>query len=136
VQWTPHEIKKRRAAKGLDQTELGELLAEALGEDKPVSRRAITNWEQGHATPRGKYLHALDQVLGSEPSSDDVTLSRATYMQLLAELAKRYADATSGNVTTPDPNLGTWAWPSGGAPSTRRRTESDQENTPGVDFGH
>lgn len=135
MKWTPEEIKRRRAERGLSQSELGRLLADVLGENEPIARRTITNWENGHAEPRGRNLHALDQVLASEPNADDIPLSRASFMQLLAELARRYAelDASPDRPTAPDPSLGNWTWPGPGAPSARRR-ENDQGVTPRVEF--
>lgn len=134
VQWTPQEIRTRRAAKGLDQSQLGELLAQELGEDKPISRRAITNWENGHAVPRGKYLNALDKILGDDTASETTTLSNASFMQLLAELAKRYSAiaSASGHPHEPDPSIGNWAWRKADSPSARRQA-AEQDPGPQVD---
>jgi transcriptional regulator with XRE-family HTH domain len=82
VEWTPQEIKNRRAAKGWDQHRL----AAELG----VSRRAITNWETGQAEPRGENRRRLDAALGDTPQPD-ISLQGATDAQFVAELARRLA---------------------------------------------
>jgi len=105
VDWTPEEIRRRRDAHGLSQDELGRRIAAHLGLDKPVSRRAIVNWENGTAVPHGRNLRALDHVLGAQTSSDDPPLSQASYMDLLAELARRYARATDSSAQ-PRPSTG------------------------------
>jgi len=105
MDWTPEEIRRRRDARGLSQDELGRRLAEHLGLNKPISRRAIVNWENGTSVPHGRNLRALDHVLGAQTSADDPPLSRASYMDLLAELARRYARATGSN-NQPRPSTG------------------------------
>lgn len=82
VDWTGQEIKNRRLARGWDQARL----AAELG----VSRRAVTNWENGHAEPRGENRRRLDAVLG-DAAQQDVTLQGATDAQFIAELARRLA---------------------------------------------
>lgn len=104
VDWTPAEIKKRRDAKGLSQEELGRLLGEQLG-GKPISRRAITKWENGVAMPHGRNLRALDHVLGNEPSFDDPPLSQASVMALLGELAARIAQLEAGRTPSAPTSL-------------------------------
>jgi transcriptional regulator with XRE-family HTH domain len=99
VDWTPAEIRRRRDAKGLSQEELGQRLGEHL--DKPVSRRAINNWENGHAIPHGRNIRALDLVLGDQPSAGDPTLSQADDLELLAEIARRM----SARRATPDSSV-------------------------------
>ena len=84
VHWTPDEIRRRRTEHGLSQEELAEALQ--------VSRRAITNWETGAADPRGKSLRGLDRVLG-DTTAPEATLREASLMDLLAEIARRFAEA-------------------------------------------
>jgi transcriptional regulator with XRE-family HTH domain len=84
VEWTPDEIRQRRNERGLSQEDLAEALQ--------VSRRAITNWETGAAEPRGKSIRGLDRVLG-DATAPEVSLRDASLMQLLAEIATRFAEA-------------------------------------------
>lgn len=85
VDWTPDEIRQRRNERGLSQEDLAEALQ--------VSRRAITNWETGAAEPRGKSIRGLDRVLGDATTAPEVSLRDASLMQLLAEIATRFAEA-------------------------------------------
>lgn len=85
VDWTPDEIRRRRNERGLSQEELAETLQ--------VSRRAVTNWETGAAEPRGKSIRGLDRVLGDTSTAPEVSLRGATLMDLLAEIARRFAEA-------------------------------------------
>jgi transcriptional regulator with XRE-family HTH domain len=125
VEWTRAEIKRRLGAAGMSQQEL----AEALG----VSRKAVSNWVNGHAEPSGRYLQALDKVLGGRHATNDVSLASATNMDLLAELARRFAAYES--TRTPDQPIGNWRWSKEDAPSARRRRESGERDTPEVDHG-
>lgn len=85
VDWTPDEIRRRRNERGLSQEELADALQ--------VSRKAVTNWENGAAEPRGKNARALDRVLGDSPTAPEVSLRDASLMDLLAEIARRFAEA-------------------------------------------
>lgn len=85
VDWTPDEIRRRRNERDLSQEELADALQ--------VSRKAVTNWENGVAEPRGKNARALDRVLGDTTTAPEVSLRDASLMQLLAEIATRFAEA-------------------------------------------
>lgn len=124
VQWTPAEIKKRRLAKGLNQDEL----AAALG----LSRRAITNWETGTAEPRGSSLRALERELGDD-RAPQVTLRDATVMELLAEIASRFARLEAANIpptATDAPERVKWYTPE--TPTAARRGDADQPEQKGT----
>jgi transcriptional regulator with XRE-family HTH domain len=125
VEWTRAELKRRRGAKGLSQQEL----ADALG----VSRRAVTNWETGRAEPSGRYLQALDRVLGASNETNDVALASATNMDLLAELARRFAAYET--TRAPDQGIGDWRWSKEDSPFARRRREAGEPDTTEVDPG-
>lgn len=116
VDWTPTEIKNRRAAKGWDQTQL----AAELG----VSRRAITNWETGQADPRGENRRRLDAVLGDTPQPD-ISLQGATDAQFVAEMARRLA-RPANSPQLPEEDL--W-WPRG------QRSPADVPETPDAQQG-
>ena len=120
VEWTPQEIKSRRAAKGWDQNQL----AAELG----VSRRAITNWETGQAEPRGENRRRLDAILGDTPQPD-ISLQGATDAQFIAEMARRLA--IRGNPPgVPEEDL--W-WPRS-SPQAQMPT-SDTDNATGTQEG-
>lgn len=106
----------------MSQQELAETLA--------VSRRAITNWETGAAEPRGRNINSLDRVLG-DATTPEVGLHDATVMELLAELAGRYASLEAvtkrGDEPTNAPERYTWS--KRDAPTARRSTKTDR--TPG-----
>jgi len=114
VDWTPEEIRRRRDTQGLSQEDL----AKALG----VSRRAVTNWETGAAVPGGKNLRGLDRVLGDPPRADDPTLSQADFLELLAEIARRYARAANNDDphSAPDLPRGRYSLRSEDTPTARR----------------
>ena len=130
VDWTPEEIRRRRDAKGYSQEELGQRLGEHLG--KPVSRRAITNWEAGSATPHGRNLRALDLVLGDEPDAKDPPISQASFMDLIAEITRRYARAATPRGETPQElPLVRYTWSTEDAPSGRRTAAEAQDRPAG-----
>lgn len=90
MQWTRTEIKKRRIARGLTQEQLADLLN--------LSKRAVNNWETGKREPRGSSLRELDRVLGDGDTGDgDATLTGFTYLQLVSEQARRFADLEAEN---------------------------------------
>lgn len=124
VDWTPDEIRRRRDAKGLSQEELGQRLGEHL--DKPVSRRAITNWETGVAMPHGRNLRALDLVLGDQPTGDDPPLSLADDLELLAEIARRMASRRVRDGGTPPLPSGRYTLYTSDMPSSQRPKETPQ----------
>jgi transcriptional regulator with XRE-family HTH domain len=120
VEWTPEEIRRRRDARGLSQQDLADALQ--------VSRRAITNWETGAAEPRGKSLRGLDRVLG-DTTTPETSLRDATVLELLAELAGRYAtlEAVTHRSDQPAPAdvPRRYTWYKDDAPTARRTTDPD-----------
>lgn len=120
VEWTPQEIKTRRIARGLDQAQL----AEALG----ISRRALTNWENGHAEPRGENRRRLDTVLG-DAQQPDVSLQGASDAQFIAEMARRLS-LRSQPPRLPEDDL--W-WPR--THPQANQPPGDHDNAPGAQEG-
>jgi transcriptional regulator with XRE-family HTH domain len=118
VEWTPEEIRRRRDARGLSQQDLADALQ--------VSRRAITNWETGAAEPRGKSLRGLDRVLG-DTTTPETSLRDATVLELLAELAGRYAalEAATHRGDQPAGEPRRYTWYKDDAPTARRTTDPD-----------
>jgi transcriptional regulator with XRE-family HTH domain len=125
VEWTPEEIRRRRDARGLSQQDLADALQ--------VSRRAITNWETGAAEPRGKSLRGLDRVLG-DTTTPETSLRDATVLELLAELAGRYAALEAathrGDQSAPAGEPQRYTWYKDDAPTGRRTTDpGDSDET-------
>jgi transcriptional regulator with XRE-family HTH domain len=90
VDWTPDEIRRRRAARGWSQRELAEALAAAQN-GRTVAVRVITDWELGKSAPSARNVDALDRVLGDQSATPGTTLRDATVTELLAELHRRFA---------------------------------------------
>jgi len=80
VEWTPDEIRRRRHIRGLNQEELADLLG--------VSRSIINKWELGERHPGGASIRKLEREL-LDVSADEPTLSGATDVEFMAELARR-----------------------------------------------
>jgi transcriptional regulator with XRE-family HTH domain len=87
VHWTGEKIRREREARGLSQEQLAHLLS-AAQTDNTTSTRSITAWENNESRPSGRNLAALDRVLAPHDTTGP-TLTEATELELLAELARR-----------------------------------------------
>lgn len=125
VEWTQTAIRRARTARGWSQRQLAEALSAAQN-GRTVAVRVITDWETGKSRPSGRNIAALDRVLGDTPTPES-TLRDATVMELLAELATRYAalEAATRRGDHPEGPPERYTWFKSDAPTARRAKEGD-----------
>lgn len=83
---TGDEIRRARERAGLTQEQLGRLVG--------VSLRTIGNWERGATPISARQQARLQSALGLDAESDKgVPLSEVSDVELLAEIARRFARA-------------------------------------------
>ena len=100
VTWTGQKLRQARARRSWTQKDLAEQLGASL--------RSVAAWERDEAHPQAHWLVRLDELLGdsdgqvaapatapaSVPAAEsDTSLKQATVMEILAELASRFAQA-------------------------------------------
>ena len=84
-----YEIREARERAGLTQEALGALLG--------VSMRTVGNWERGQTVPLNRLAKIREVLAGhwkDDESADSVGLSNASDVELLAEIARRFARTT------------------------------------------
>lgn len=84
-----NEIREARERAGLTQEALGALLG--------VSMRTVGNWERGQTVPLNRLAKIREVLAGhwkDDESADSVGLSNASDVELLAEIARRFARTT------------------------------------------
>lgn len=98
VEWTPSKIRSERIARGWSQKQLAEALRRSAPDFK-ISLRTVTAWETDEATPSEKNIAALERVFTTDTAADDgdATLRGFTYLQLVSEQARRFADLEAEN---------------------------------------
>jgi transcriptional regulator with XRE-family HTH domain len=102
VEWTETNIRRERESRGLSQRRLAQQLS-AAQPDNTVSERSVTAWENGESRPSGRNIAALDRVLGPGPDTSSPTLTGATDLELIGELARRMG--LHGHGQLPDRDL-------------------------------
>lgn len=97
---TGDEIRRARERAGLTQEQLGRIVG--------VSLRTIGNWERGATPISARQQARLQSALGLDAESEKgVPLSEVSDVELLAEIARRFARAhqttSTGPVAEPTP---------------------------------
>lgn len=107
VSWTGERIREARGRRGWTQAALAAQLGAGV--------RTVASWERDEAKPQAQWIVRLNDVLGGDEPTDDTTsaaldahiitaaLQQADFLQLLAEMARRYAQATHGAAADTQP---------------------------------
>lgn len=125
--WTGQNLRQARARRGWTQKDLAEHLGASL--------RSVAAWERDEAHPQAHWLVKLDELLGDNDgpttapaaaagltADPGASLKQATVMELLAELAARYATLEAHAATTKQDPRGFERvhWRTSDAPSSAR----------------
>lgn len=139
VQWTGNTLKSARAKRGWTQAQAADEVGAGL--------RTWAAWERNEAKPQAHWVERLNEVFPTETpdsTNDDAALdtgkdprlSDADFIELLEEIARRYAraraelpflGATADSDTDSDQGGEVYEWDARDAPSARRNSgQSDQ----------
>lgn len=137
VQWTGSKILSARAKRGWTQKQFADELGAGL--------RTVASWERNEARPQAHWVERLNELFANDVASEtaaesaepnrDPRISEADFIELLEEIARRYARARAelpliGAIDTETDRESAgevYEWDAADAPSARRITgHSDQ----------
>ena len=123
VTWTGQRLRDARARAGFTSQKEA---AKRIG----VSERAYAAWERDEAKPQAHWIPKIEAVLGDHAPTDTTerldqatverALDQASFLDLLAALARKHARAAKDIEDAPDLPTGRWVWHTADAPSTRQ----------------